>query len=485
VRLAPLALVVAAVAAVAAVDRDHPVAVAARYGDETAVPMPMAAAADALTTSWFCPGVRTAPGGTGVVSLLNPTESDVAATLTVYPAGDPAAGSAPAPTARPVVATARARTDLDIAALAPGAGPLAFAAALVEVSGTGVLVEQTTTSAQGRSSAPCTTEPSPSWYLADGASTTDASDRVLLFNPFPDDLVVDLTATTEEGSRTSRALQGLVVAPRSLRVVDLGDTVKVKERVAVAATARSGRFVLGRDQTSTGARKEETVALGTPSPSTSWTFASAPKGPAVFTRFVLFNPAATDVDAVVTLYPAAGTPVPAADAPPTSAPSTIPAVRRTVKARSSVFVNLAELAEIPDGSYAATVTADDPLVVERVLAAGDGRAATQLGARVSAQRWWTGGSPGAARSTVSVFNATGLPATVTVRVVGPAGTTDIPGVGPVALPASGSASVALDDAAVASRPVVVTADQPVVVERLAATDKPPAWSSATGIPELR
>jgi hypothetical protein len=484
-RIVPVVVVGAAAAGLVAIDRTEPAPAPTRYGDTAALLMPTAPAPDALTTSWFCPGVPTAAGTTGVVGVLNPSDADVEATITVHPTGG-------APVTRPVVATARGRTEISLATVAPATGGSdGWAAAMVEVTGSGVLVEQVAQSAAGRSVAPCTTEPSPTWYLADGASTTDASTRVLLFNPFPDDLVVDLTATTEEGTRTSRALQGLVVPPLSVRLVDLGDAIKAKERVAVVAEARSGRFVLGRVQTWTGARREFAVALGTPSPDTTWTFAAAAKGPGTFTRFVLHNPGAADVDAVVTLFPAAGSTAPTVSGtgPAPTAPGGLAAggpapLRRTVKARSSVLVNLAEVPEVPDGAYAATVTATGPITVDRVRAATDGRSAVQLGARLGATRWWLPAGPGARSAEVTVFNATGLPATVTLSRLGPGGTTAIDGVAPVILAPSGSATLAVTDAAVAGQPLLVEADQPVVVERLAVSDDPPAWSSASGIPEL-
>ena len=57
-------LVVAAVAAFVVagivVSRHHPTRVAASYGSNDQPPMPIAPTGDALTTSWFCPGVPAA-----------------------------------------------------------------------------------------------------------------------------------------------------------------------------------------------------------------------------------------------------------------------------------------------------------------------------------------------------------------------------------------------------------------------------------------
>ncbi len=473
-RLAPLALVAAGLAGAAALDARGSATEAVRFGEGGRSPMPAAFPSDALTSSWFCPGVPVGPGVSSRVSLLNLTEADVVATVTVHPTGG-------RPTTVAVTARGFARTEV---ALADAGAPAGHAAALVEVAGAVLLAEQVAVTPAGRASSPCATEPSPTWFVADGASTTEVTNAVTLFNPFPDDLVVDLTATTEEGTRASKALQGLVVAPRSLRVVDLSDTVKAKERVAVAAVARTGRFVLGRLQTASGARRELAAGLGAPVPATSWTFAAAPKQNGLFTRFTIFNPDPTDAEVNLTLYPAGGSPgSDSAAATPGVGTGNAP-IRRTVKARSSVLINLAELPEVPDGAYAAVLTANAGVVVERVLAAGDGRAAVQLGARAAAQRWWFVGAGGPRSTRITVFNATGVEATATVERVGPAGPTAVAGIDPLALPPGGSGSVVFEGP-LADGPFVVVADQPVVVERLESTEQPPAWSASSGIPVLR
>jgi len=477
-RLAPVALVAAGLVGAAALDERSTATDAVRFGEGDRSPMPAAFPADALTSSWFCPGVPVGPGVSSRVSLLNLTEADVVATVTVHPTGG-------RPTTVAVTARGFARTEV---ALADAGAPAGHAAALVEVAGAGLLAEQVAVTPAGRASSPCATAPSPTWFVADGASTTEVTNAVTLFNPFPDDLVVDVTATTEEGTRASKALQGLVVAPRSLRVVDLGDTVKAKERVAVAAVARTGRFVLGRLQTASGARRELAAGLGAPAPATSWTFAAAPKQNGLFTRFTIFNPDPTDAEVSLTLYPAGGSPgsnstATASGATPAAGAGN-PPIRRTVKARSSVLINLAELTEVPDGAYAAVLTANAGVVVERVLAAGDGRAAVQFGARAAAQRWWFVGAAGPLSTRITVFNATGVEATATVERVGPAGPTAVAGIAPLALPPGGSGSVVFEGP-LADGPFVVVAEQPVVVERLESTDQPPAWSTSSGIPELR
>ncbi len=474
-RLAPIALVAAGLAGAAALDARSSTTEAVRFGEGGRAPMPAAFPPDALTSSWYCPGVPVGPGVSSRVSLLNLTEADVVASVTIHPTGGRSTTVA-------VTARGFARTEV---ALADTGAPAGHAAALVEVAGAGLLAEQVAVTPAGRASSPCATEPSPTWFVADGASTTEVTNAVALFNPFPDDLVVDLTATTEEGTRASKALQGLVVAPRSLRVVDLGDTVKAKERVAVAAVARTGRFVLGRLQTASGARRELSAGLGIPALATSWTFAAAPKQSGVFTRFTIFNPDPTDAEVLLTLYPAGGSPSSGSDpaAAPGAGPGSAP-IRRTVKARSSVLINLAELAEVPDGAYAAVLTANAGVVVERVLAAGDGRAAVQVGARAAAQRWWFVGAGGLRSTRITVFNATGVRATATVERVGPAGPTPVAGIDPLALAPGGSGSVVFEGP-LADGPFVVVADQPVVVERLESAEQPPAWSASAGIPVLR
>ena len=108
------------------VDRSRPAPAEVTFGTATAPVQPVARPPSAETTTWFCPGVPAPPDGTtaGFVTMSNPTDKDVAATLTVVP-------SEGAPAKREVELAAHTTTSVNVAEVAPAP----FAAAQVDVAG--------------------------------------------------------------------------------------------------------------------------------------------------------------------------------------------------------------------------------------------------------------------------------------------------------------------------------------------------------------
>ncbi len=466
----------------------------------TEVPaMPVTTPAGALTASWFCPGVRAPADGssTGVVSVLNPSDSIVKATLTVVP-------SQGEPVARALEVKERSRLDVNLASVA--AAP--YAAALVEIVGSAGVVEQSETSASGGQSGPCSVGASPSWFFADGATTVDASYVLLAFNPFPDDAIVDFSFSTEEGTRTPQPLQGFVIPARSLRVIDVGSQVQRNTQVSLSAVARAGRFVLGRQQRYSGARKGLVASLATPSPGTAWWFPDVDKGAGSQQRFAIYNPGKVDQQVTLSLFPAAGAVVPdavdpsapttsadtstTAASPSTSAPATVPLVTdgapivATVSAGSSVIVDLAQNPAVPVGRYSASLTADGPgVVIEHVIdvtAAGQSGTSSMLGSRYTSESWLVVGSSSVGGAdVVTIANATGAPNTITVATLGPAGSTPVTGFTSLVVPAAGLVQIDLVALAIAGKPLTVTGSTDLIVSRTTTATKV-GLSVSLGIP---
>ncbi len=94
----------------------------------------------------------------------------------------------------------------------------------------------------GVSTSPCADRASSTWYLADGTTTADASLTLVLYNPFPDDAVVDVSLTTVERTLQPPSLQGAVVPGHSVRIVDLGQQAQREEVVSTAVKGRGSRW---------------------------------------------------------------------------------------------------------------------------------------------------------------------------------------------------------------------------------------------------
>ncbi len=184
------------------VDRTRPAPAEVSFGTASAPVQPVAAPSSAATTTWFCPGVPAPPdGGTaGFVTMSNPTDADLPATLTVVPTDG-------APVKRPVTLAAHTTTSVNLAEVAPAA----FAAAQVDVVGGGAVVEESTAKGEIRDPSACATATASTWYVANGVTTRDATLTYFLYNPYPDDAIVDMDFATNEGRFAPQPLQGLVV----------------------------------------------------------------------------------------------------------------------------------------------------------------------------------------------------------------------------------------------------------------------------------
>lgn len=482
-------MLIGAVVAGLVVDRHRPPLSSAQFGTVALPAMPIASTADALTASWFCPGTPAGASGSpsGWISILNPTDSPTRATLTVVPTeGDPVS--------RELTLTERSRLEVKLGDVAPAR----FAAALVETISSTVLVEQTSVAALdpagagvASSTSPCATAPAPSWYLADGSTTTDANETLLVFNPFPDDAVVDFTFFDGTASRKPGAFQGIPVPPHSLRAIALDEVLQRKEQVAVTATARSGRFVLGRHQTFAAKPRRSLVAgLASSSAGGRWWFAAAEQSASASTSLVVYNPGTELTTVTVAAYPAEP---PAAagdqggDAAPVAVDASIAPLEVSVGGGQAVVVALSDIVKDAAGRYSLLVTSPSPVVVERRLAiVADPRRTTplQFGIPLLATRWWfpAGGSVGGT-ATLTVVNPGATDVVLTVRSLGPAGLTPVVGADHITLRGAASIKIDLTAAKVGTLPVVVDAGGPVAAEQLLvpSIDSPGA-SSAPGIP---
>src|SRR5205085_4719600 len=94
-----------------------------------------------------------------------------------------------------------------------------------------------------------------------------------LYNPFPDDAIVDMAFSTEQGRDAPSAFQGVVVPANSVVPVDIGSHVRRRAHVSAAIHARRGRIVVEQLQVHNGdGRKGVGLMLGAPRTATSFVF---------------------------------------------------------------------------------------------------------------------------------------------------------------------------------------------------------------------
>ena len=210
---------------------------------------------------------------------------------------------------------------------------------------------------QGTDSSPCTSRSSSTWHFAWGTTTRDASERLVLFNPFPNDATVDAVFSTDRGVREPLRWQGLTVPARSVVAVEVGDDVTRRGHVAATLHVRGGRLVVDRLQAFDGQLGSAglSVAAGVTEPATRWTFAPGLVDDAHAERIVLYNPGDAVADVEVAVVPDAGRP-----------PEPFAVVVRPGRYE---VLDLAQQPRVPWGiPHTITVTSHDgvPVVAERV-----------------------------------------------------------------------------------------------------------------------
>ena len=172
------------------------------------------------------------------------------------------------------------------------------ASALVELDGGQVVAELVTQGPLGDSVTPCASSASDSWYFAEGATTRDANEVLMVFNPFPEDALADFSFSTETGRVVPQALAGLVVKGRGMVAVPVGDNVRRRAAVSTIVKSRVGRLVVARLQTFDGTgdvpRSGVSLALGAPVPRPVWYFPEGYAGDGVTERIQIYNPSSRE-----------------------------------------------------------------------------------------------------------------------------------------------------------------------------------------------
>ncbi|HAS10043.1 MAG TPA: hypothetical protein DCS55_05905 [Acidimicrobiaceae bacterium] len=504
-RLPVLVLLIAFVVAGVVLDRDAADETAVEAATVTPSEFPMAPSPTALASTWFCaggtadeeafadhvitmlnttdgaldvdvtafPGSVAAPAPGGEADELAPdAEADAAAEepeeeVEEEPATDPASVSAE-PVVRRIEIGPRSRARLALTDLVTAP----VASALVESVGGGLVVEHEVSSIHGIDAKPCATGASDEWHFAWGTTAREARELLVLFNPFPDDAIVEGVFSTEDTVREpGRFAGGFVVPGRSTIGIDLGDDVTRRDEVAASLTTRTGRLVVDRivRVNEDGGDRGLTVQLGVTEPQRTWIFPDGIASEDFRERFVVYNPtdelAEVEIDLRVDRPEENGIPAP---------------VELSIAPGSHATVDMNEDGRLPVGvPHSAVVRSanDVPVVAERVLSSlrtsGRRGLSVTTGSPVEATEWtFAAGSteePSAESITIVNLDPQVLTEVDVVAVVGgqELPVADLQG---VVVEAGERLNVDLtpkianrDDLA-----VVVRATEPVVVERILA-----------------
>jgi hypothetical protein len=307
-------------------------------------------------TTWYCAEGTANPGGRGdeEISIGNVDRVRLRAVVTVD------GGSEVAPVARPYTVEPGRVVRVHVADLAPIADP----GVVVETQGGRAVVEHTLTRAGDTAMGPCAREPSTEARFAAGTTSKGSELWLALFNPFPDDAIVDVEAVTDAGRRAPVRLQGIVV-PRLTRVsVPIHEDIQRVDTVATQVSVRRGRVIAEQSQFLDGSDQRRGLGLSLGSElATSWRFPIGVSGSGRQDRIVLANPSGRDAQVTVSFA--------------LDAAAAVEPVRLVLPATSVVSPDLSRVpGDIP---YSARVRSSVPIVAESVGAFGAPQAADVRG----------------------------------------------------------------------------------------------------------
>jgi hypothetical protein len=398
--------------------------------------------------------------------LANPGATAMTATLTIVP-------SSGTPVVEHPVLAPYTRTTVRLEDVAPSD----YAAATVTFDGAGGAVDQEVQGPVGDSLTPCATSSSDHWYFASGATDTNSTEILSLYNPYPAPAIADLRFETDQGIAIPDAFQGVVVPGGGFNVIDVGARVRSRSKVAAVVDVRGGRLVVDKLQILANPVRSGprglALTLGAPALGTAWYYANGGVGPGVTERFDVYNPGPIEADL---------------SAAPILDQGSADPFDLTVPPEGVVSLPVDQQARIPPGvgqAWVLTSANGVPVVVERVITSAPPAAASgvgdAIGAPATADRWvFAGGSAAAgADERLIVLNPGAAAAHVSVVASGAGTAVRLP-----ALVVAPGTRQAIDIGRIDPAAVVVldvTADVPVVAERAQYMTSGPGMSEGTGI----
>lgn len=154
---------------------------------------------------------------------------------------------------------------------------------------------------RGAAAVRCALTPGLDWFFPAGSSALGHDERLVVYNPFPDEAVVRVTLYTRTGTLTRSGLADVPVRARSFQSIRLNKYSPVTGVLAARVHAERGPVVAWRVLYGDprGGPDGVDMSLGARSASDEWMFAEGAVGDGYDGRIVVLNPG--DEEAVVTV----------------------------------------------------------------------------------------------------------------------------------------------------------------------------------------
>jgi hypothetical protein len=320
----------------------------------------------------------------------------------------------------------------------------------------------------GSASAPCSSEAASHWYLPEGSSASGYEERLLIYNPFPDEAVVRITFVTKKGEEAKANLAKVGVPSGEMIQRDVTEFIEQKEFLGSIVSAIRGRVVVWKAMSERvkGAPQGQDLSLGATEMSTEWFFPVGEIAEEAGGKVSVHNP--TDKEATVTVnFLTEGQPVQPAEFVEVPVPA-----HRT---KNFILDGLTKESGKVVGLAGAVVRSSNgvPVVAEHTVTfEGDGFAgtATEVGLTGGALTWWMGPAvTDPEKDSLVVMNLDSKEVTVNVTLYSESAPSRLAA---LQVPPGKRFEISLDDQGVTgASAALLESDGSVVVERVAQSSK--------------
>lgn len=338
------------------------------WGPDVSADPVAAAGAPAFTArAAFCPPALGKPAGRMTITTV--ARGDGPATVGFEPASDQ-------------------RTDLAPETMLEHKPPTAEA---TDVVGYGAPVDASVVTSidapvSGVGAAACAPAAATRWFFPEGNSTVTHDERIVIYNPFPDEAVVKVSLLTPGGEKSKAGLADMAVPSESSVAVPLKDFILEQRVLGAVVSATRGRVVAWRlsiarpDELPPGVQ----FTLGATELADEWYFPDGAVGTGFRERLTVLNPGTDEATVRVTLVNAARS-VPAAGSTEVPVPP---------RSTTEIVLDEAALAGERGGAAAIVESVNGvPIVVERTVfyATQEFNGTTsEIGSSTPALRWLLG-----------------------------------------------------------------------------------------------
>lgn len=342
---------------------------------------------------------------------------------------------------------------------------------------------RTTKPVTGEASARCSDSAASHWYFAAGASTLGVDERLLIYNPFPDEAVVKVTFMTPQGEDAKGNLAQVPVSAKSFTVIRVNDFIRLERSLGVRIDAKRGRVVAWRmmydnpDNGPTGTQ----LSLGAAATSDTWFFPEGGVADGLEQRIFLVNPSDEEASVTVSL---------SADGQIVQPEEFVEIEVAPGEARGIDIGQGLTGAQRDLGGVSAVVQSTNGvgIVAERTIRYGTGGmvgSASELGATRTAQDWWL--APAVLHPSIDnvvIMNPGSVPAVVDLEIIFGSGVSQAPAAlqGRELLP-GGRLKIGIGEwTHLETAMVRVNASSPIVVERVSYSEGATDVGTIMGFP---